>query len=196
MKTEATKQKIQETFFSLSQTMPMKKITVSKLCQACQISRSTFYLHYDNVDDLTDYLEKELLYRIEKLLKKEQHIRLEEFQNQTFFHLLTYIDSHLSEFQFLISKQDSAEFIARLSNIIENSLTNRLQVLGYHIETYKLAISFAASGILNLMISQIKQNLPETKQMICFTARFLIFPNRQFFCLNCKNFSKFTIFCA
>ena len=149
MKTEATKQKIQESFFSLSQTMPMKKITVSKLCQACQISRSTFYLHYDNVDDLTDYLEKELLYRIEKLLKKEQHIPLEEFQNQTFFHLLTYIDSHLSEFQFLISKQDSAEFIARLSNIIENSLTNRLQVLGYHIETYKLAISFAASGILN-----------------------------------------------
>mgnify|MGYP004430646687 FL=1 len=69
----------------------MKKITVSKLCQACQISRSTFYLHYDNVDDLTDYLEKELLYRIEKLLKKEQHIPLEEFQNQTFFHLLTYI---------------------------------------------------------------------------------------------------------
>ena len=143
MKTEVTKQKIQETFFSLSQTMPMKKITVSKLCQACQISRSTFYLHYDNVDDLTDYLEKELLYRIEKLLKKEQHIPLEEFQNQTFFHLLTYIDAHLSEFQFLISKQDSAEFIARLSNIIENSLTNRLQVLGYHIETYKLAISFA-----------------------------------------------------
>ena len=116
MKTEETKQKIQETFFSLSQTMPMKKITVSKLCQACQISRSTFYLHYDNVDDLTDYLEKELLYRIEKLLKKEQHIPLEEFQNQTFFHLLTYIDAHLSEFQFLISKQDSAEFIARLSN--------------------------------------------------------------------------------
>ena len=163
MKTEATKQKIQETFFSLSQTMPMKKITVSKLCQACQISRSTFYLHYDNVDDLTDYLEK------------EQHIPLEEFQNQTFFHLLTYIDSHLSEFQFLISKQDSAEFIARLSNIIENSLTNRLQVLGYHIETYKLAISFAASGILNLMISQIKQNLPETKQMICFTYNELIY---------------------
>ena len=175
MKTEATKQKIQETFFSLSQTMPMKKITVSKLCQACQISRSTFYLHYDNVDDLTDYLEKELLYRIEKLLKKEQHIPLEEFQNQTFFHLLTYIDSHLSEFQFLISKQDSAEFIARLSNIIENSLTNRLQVLGYHIETYKLAISFAASGILNLMISQIKQNLPETKQMICFTYNEFIY---------------------
>ena len=175
MKTEATKQKIQETFFSLSQTMPMKKITVSKLCQACQISRSTFYLHYDNVDDLTDYLEKELLYRIEKLLKKEQHIPLEEFQNQTFFHLLTYIDSHLSEFQFLIRKQDSAEFIAKLSNIIENCLTNRLQLLGYHTETYNLAISFAASGILNLMISQIKQILPETKQMICFTYNELIY---------------------
>ena len=175
MKTEATKQKIQETFFSLSQTMPMKKITVSKLCQACQISRSTFYLHYDNVDDLTDYLEKELLYRIEKLLKKEQHIPLEEFQNQTFFHLLTYIDSHLSEFQFLISKQDSAEFIAKLSNIIENCLTNRLQLLGYHTETYNLAISFAASVILNLMISQIKQILPETKQMICFTYNELIY---------------------
>ena len=175
MKTEVTKQKIQETFFSLSQTIPMKKITVSKLCQACQISRSTFYLHYDNVDDLTDYLERELLYRIEKLFKKEQHIPLEEYQNQTFFHLLTYIDSHLSEFQFLISKQDGAEFIAKLSNIIENCLTNRLQLLGYHTETYNLAISFAASGILNLMISQIKQILPETKQMIFFTYNELIY---------------------
>ncbi|MFQ9792551.1 MAG: TetR/AcrR family transcriptional regulator [Acutalibacteraceae bacterium] len=174
MKTEATKQKIQETFFSLSQTMPMKKITVSKLCQACQISRSTFYLHYDNVDDLTEYLEKELLYRIEKLLKRTAYSS-GRISKSDLFHLLTYIDSHLSEFQFLISKQDSAEFIARLSNIIENSLTNRLQVLGYHIETYKLAISFAASGILNLMISQIKQNLPETKQMICFTYNELIY---------------------
>ena len=76
------------------------------------------------------HLEKELLYRIEKLFKKEQHIPLEEFQNQTFFHLLTYIDSHLSEFQFLISKQNGADFIAKLSNIIENCLTNRLQLLG------------------------------------------------------------------
>ena len=85
MKTEATKQKIQETFFSLSQTMPMKKITVSKLCQACQISRSTFYLHYDNVDDLTDYLEKELLYRIEKLLKKNSIFLWKNFKIRPFF---------------------------------------------------------------------------------------------------------------
>ena len=83
LKTEATKQKIQETFFSLSQTMPMKKITVSKLCQACQISRSTFYLHYDNVDDLTDYLEKELLYRIEKLLYWLTSIWISIFNQQT-----------------------------------------------------------------------------------------------------------------
>ena len=64
---------------------------------------------------------------------------------------------------------------AKLSNIIENCLTNRLQLLGYHTETYNLAISFAASGILNFMISQIKQILPETKQMICFTYNELIY---------------------
>lgn len=167
MKTEATKQKIQETFFSLSHTMPMKKITVSKLCQACQISRSTFYLHYDNVEGLIDDLEKELLYRIEKLFKKEQHIPLEELENQTFFHLLTYIDSHLSELQFLIHKQNGTEFIAKLSTIIEGNLSNRLQILGYPTQTYQTAVSFASSGILNLIILQIKQIQPENKQTIC-----------------------------
>ena len=86
-----------------------------------------------------------------------------------------YKRQHLSEFQFLISKQNGADFIAKLSNIIENCLTNRLQLLGYHTETYNLAISFAASGILNFMISQIKQILPETKQMICFTYNELIY---------------------
>lgn len=167
MKTEAIKHKIQETFFSLLQTTSAKKITVSKLCETCKISRSTFYLHYDNVDDLTDYLEKELLYRIEKILKQEQHIPLEEVHNKTFSDLLVYIESRKKEFLFLISKEYEFEFIPKLQAQIEKLLTSRLQFLGLLKEEQTIAIAFSSSGILNLIITQINKQELGNHQQIC-----------------------------
>ncbi len=135
--------------------MSVKRITVSKLCEACDISRSTFYLYYDNVEDLTDYLERELLYHTEKILKQEQHIPFEELQNQTFTKLLQYLETHKEEFLFLNSKKSQSDFSANLCVTIERMLSNRLQFLGLQKQEYAIAITFASAGILNLIMKQI-----------------------------------------
>ena len=145
----------------------MKKITVSKLCQACQISRSTFYLHYDNVEDLTDDLEKELLYRVEKIFRQEQSIPLEEPQNRTFLQVLDYIEQHTSEFLFFTGKPDGQAFTEQLAAIAENSLLRRLQSLGCQTESCKTAVAFVTAGVLSFMLSQIRQTLPEEKEAVC-----------------------------
>lgn len=43
---------IKDSFLDLIQHTPYSKITVTKLCQTADISRSTFYLHFDSINDV------------------------------------------------------------------------------------------------------------------------------------------------
>lgn len=43
---------IKDSFLKLIQKMPFSKITVTNLCQAADISRSTFYLHFESINDV------------------------------------------------------------------------------------------------------------------------------------------------
>ncbi len=173
MKTDDTKQKIQAGFFTLSQTIPLKKITVSRLCEACKISRSTFYLHYDNVEDLTDSLEKELLYTLEKLFRQEQTIPFTQMDNKTFLQILSYIENNRIHFLFF-QQQSGSLFSEKLMQVIEQSLQNRLQIFGIVLPPVLSSITFAVAGILQFLTLQITDNLPHLPETICNTYNSLL----------------------
>lgn len=46
---------------SLLRKKPLEYITVSEICKAAEVNRSTFYLHYENVGDLLDETVRYLL---------------------------------------------------------------------------------------------------------------------------------------
>ena len=72
-RTRLTKRLLAEALFDLMDSgMPVDKISVKKLCDTAEISRSTFYLHYE---DPTDVLAE-----IEETLLKEY----EEYDNKTY----------------------------------------------------------------------------------------------------------------
>ena len=47
---------IQDALLELLQNTPYEKITVTALCKQSEITRATFYLHYNNIDDVLDEL--------------------------------------------------------------------------------------------------------------------------------------------
>lgn len=51
-----TKGMIQDALLELLQSTPYEKITVTALCKQSEITRATFYLHYNNIDDVLDEL--------------------------------------------------------------------------------------------------------------------------------------------
>ena len=51
-----TKGMIKDALLALLQNTPYEKITVASLCRQAEITRATFYLHYDNIDDVLDEL--------------------------------------------------------------------------------------------------------------------------------------------
>ncbi len=65
MKTDArvryTKMMIQKVFLELLREKPLKRITVSEICNKAEINRATFYKHYLDVYDLKDRLQDQAM---------------------------------------------------------------------------------------------------------------------------------------
>lgn len=51
---------VKDAFLALINQAPYSKMTVTKLCQEAEITRSTFYLHYDNLSDVLDDILKDI----------------------------------------------------------------------------------------------------------------------------------------
>ena len=59
-----TRMVIEENFLKLLEKKPVYKITVTELCQLCQINRATFYKHYLDIPGLQEKLEERLFEQI------------------------------------------------------------------------------------------------------------------------------------
>lgn len=63
-----TQNVIKEAFLQVKQMKSYNAITVAELCRKAEISRGTFYRHYNNITDVLDELMEEMLSEVSSLL--------------------------------------------------------------------------------------------------------------------------------
>lgn len=73
-----TRKVIEECFLELLRKKHVSKITVTEICQKCQINRATFYKHYMDVPDLLEQLEEAIFEQIRTAFAS-QSLLLEDF---------------------------------------------------------------------------------------------------------------------
>jgi len=61
MRIQKTRRAIKRSFLSLLASRDLEQITVKALCQSAEISKGTFYLHYRDLYDLSDQLQREAI---------------------------------------------------------------------------------------------------------------------------------------
>lgn len=61
LRVERTKRSIINAFLELRTKKPIEKITVKELSEMAFINKATFYLHYNDIYDLSEQLENEIL---------------------------------------------------------------------------------------------------------------------------------------
>ena len=61
LRTEKTKRSIINSFLELRSRKPLEKITVKELSEKAEINKATFYLHYHDIYDLSESLEREVV---------------------------------------------------------------------------------------------------------------------------------------
>lgn len=58
---EKTKRSIYDAFIALRSQKPLEKLTIKELCETANINKSTFYVYYRDVYDLSDKIEDEIV---------------------------------------------------------------------------------------------------------------------------------------
>ena len=61
LRIEKTERGIKNAFIELRSKKPLEKITVKELCESARINKSTFYAHYKDIYDLSEYLENDAI---------------------------------------------------------------------------------------------------------------------------------------
>ncbi len=56
-----TRAAVKKAFLDIRATKPLEKITIKELSAAANINKATFYLHYSDIYDLSEKLERELI---------------------------------------------------------------------------------------------------------------------------------------
>lgn len=84
---QKSKNSIINTFLEIRAKKPLEKITVTELCRKAEINKSTFYVHYHDIYDLSDQLENEVVDSIlqsirhpEKVFEEPEQFTSELFQ--------------------------------------------------------------------------------------------------------------------
>ncbi len=68
IRTEKTRRSIYNAFICIRSRKPLEKLTVKELCEKAQINKSTFYVYYRDVYDLSDKIESEIVSSVIKSL--------------------------------------------------------------------------------------------------------------------------------
>lgn len=159
-KKEITKNAIKKGFHELVlQRNDIEKITISKLSNYVGINRSTFYLHYNNINDVGIDIEESI---ISKLFT--DNLKLETLEDFIKFinHCTNYISDNRPFFLPYIESSNLSYFILRFKKKTIN-FTIESSIKNYYKDVTKFTyfINFYFDGFFTQIVKSIKDNTLE-----------------------------------
>ena len=153
-----TKDKIRSAFASLvKEKKEFNKITVTDITKLADITRGTFYTHYDNIYDVAKEFQEETLNVLTSNLddlKNKKNIDL-------FFNtLFAYLKAHEEIYSMLLASNDPLLFTGNLNKIILNNLYKVIEE--NKIKKKELQISLFIDGSTALVIKHFRKEVPHS----------------------------------
>ena len=152
-RTQLTKKLMRDALLELMQEKPFAQITVKDICTTADLNRTTFYLHYPNLDELLQGVEQSAYAEVEDYIRS---IRANNDKVEQIASLLTYIQNNLPLFQILL--------LSTTGDYKERLMSHFLLVLkpqepaSPNPEEETLAWSFIVNGSIGLISGWIKSD--------------------------------------
>ena len=140
-----TRNLIKKTFAELiHEKKQLDKITVTELVKRAQLTRSTFYTHYDNIYEVAhDYQ----MQTIELLCSEDLKLHSKEDINHYFDNIIQCLKDNEETYQLLLSADESLLFLEKLKKIASQKIYDTLKDTDKD-DYLDLNISFLMNGIL------------------------------------------------
>ncbi len=155
-----TKNSIRKLLLEIMETDPANRITVTEICGMLDINRSTFYSHYESIEDVLAEIEDELMDEITAKIRSNQGKDFNSVLNE----VSAGISANKKIYQILV-KSHTGRFTWKLSETITNllSIENReadwKPRLKYSREYIK---AFMVSGLIGLLLEWLKHDCTDT----------------------------------
>ncbi len=166
-RTLVTKRILKEAMLELLQEKALSKITIKEICERSEMSRSTFYLHYQDPFALFKEIELEELARTAQVLNDLKDPLGTAKSIQAF---LEYVKSNRDSFGLLLCQTDNSEFQRMIMEGVEKLVKSKIpEMLEDNLADYRFA--FIMHGSLQTIKRWMEQDfdvpIEEMAEMIC-----------------------------
>lgn len=181
-----TAERFDKALLSLLEKKPFEYVTVSELCEAAEVNRSTFYLHYENTTDVLkeasayvlDNFASYFSVDMESITSKYATCDLQElnFINEEYLHpYLSFIKDNQRLFFTVLSQPtvfDSRAIFQRLFDNIFNPILDRFH---YPRDEQHYVMMFYLNGITAIISEWIKENCQKSIADVTSIIHYCIF---------------------
>jgi len=159
-KSRYTKMVIRESLMELMKEKSILSVSVKDICDLADISRSTFYDHYKDQNDLLKQIEDETLAYFEDMLNKYKDKQTKKETGQMVEEILTYIANNGNTIHVLLSENGDIGFQKKLLYhfVMHNQITKYFsEKQNDEAKIYNSA--FLIHGAIGLIQHWLKDNL-------------------------------------
>ena len=185
-KYNATAKRMDNALLLLLKKKPFESITVSELCIEAGVHRSTFYLHYENINDLLEetvrylldnflsYFEPELYKFIDNLPQCELS-QLNLISDKYLIPYLIYVKENQEVFKIAHSHEKAIGLYDASSHLYDRILVPILERFHYPQNDYKYIVLYYVNGIHAITMEWLQEGCIRSADDIAKIIRVCVF---------------------
>lgn len=171
-----TKALLVSALVSLLETKSIKDISVKELCDAADINRGTFYLHYRDIYDMMEQLELEMMEQFETLLSSHAPEELLNNPYPLIYDVFRLTGENAPLCTALLGKNGDISFLLRIKDLFRRRLLT-MWIDTYHRKDaaqFEYSYSFIAAGCVGLIESWLFSSPNESAEEMARLANDII----------------------
>lgn len=161
---------------SLMQEKSVKEITVRELSELVDINRGTFYLHYKDIYDMVEQIEKEMFEEFNQMLDKYPIKALDGKPLPMLIDVFRFIESNAEMCKVLLGKNGDIAFVNSLKDVVKERCLNDWIEIFYNqkAQNFEYFYSFIVSGCIGLLENWLQNGMKESAKEMAILAEEMI----------------------
>jgi AcrR family transcriptional regulator len=163
-RTAKTNKLIKDSLLSIMEDKPFDKITIKEICEVADLNRGTFYLHFQDINQLLEEIHDDIFKKLDEALSMES-------SQERYVSLLTIFDflhKNRAMVGVMLFKNSNTAFMKKLLNTIRLTYENNLKdIYGIeNIEEYQYQFSFIIYGAIGIFMTWAENGMEEDTKVI------------------------------
>lgn len=156
-----TKRLLKDAILMLLETRSLDKVTVTDICAAADVNRSTFYAHYEDVYQLLREIEDDMLLRVPVLpipyANQPDQVGLERMTE-----FLRFVKSNARLYRVMLVRRDGGAFFKRAVNAMVEAARGSSAIEDEFLMRYDCA--YRLNGAIGIIREWIEDGFPFTPE--------------------------------